>query len=109
MHLREGVFAAIAATLLFAAPAAGKSVPTPQSTPAPAAQSFRYVVRYDHWTDQDEKDFSEFIQAIGDSQCRTVDSCLHGAWNPFGAGDPDDVYFHSDCAELPYVLRAYFA
>jgi hypothetical protein len=109
MHLREGVFAAIAAALLFAAPAAGQNAPAPQSAPAPAAQSFRYVVRYDHWTDQDEKDFSEFIQTIGDSQCRTVDSCLHGAWNPFGAGDPDDVYFHSDCAELPYVLRAYFA
>ncbi len=78
------------------------------STPTPS-HSFLYVVRYDHWTDADERDYSEFIQAMGDSQCRTVDSCLHGDWNPFGASDPDSVYFHSDCAELPYVLRAYFA
>jgi hypothetical protein len=104
MRLPLGIIAAVAAALLCAAPAAGEAVAAPA-----AAHSFRYVVRYDHWTDQDERDYSEFIQAIGDSQCRTVDSCLHGAWNPFGAGDPDEVYFHSDCAELPYVLRAYFA
>lgn len=71
--------------------------------------SFLYEVRYDHWTDADERAYGEFIRAIGDSQCRTVDSCLHGAWNPFAASDPDAYEFHSDCAELPYVLRAYFA
>ena len=78
------------------------------STPVPS-HSFLYVVRYDHWTGEDERAYSEFIQGIGDSPCNTVDSCLHGDWNPFGASDPDSVYFHSDCAELPYVLRAYFA
>jgi hypothetical protein len=74
-----------------------------------AAHAFLYVIRYDHWTDADERAYSEFIQGIGDSQCRTVDSCLHGSWNPFTAGDPDEIYFHSDCADLPYLLRAYFA
>lgn len=74
-----------------------------------ASHSFLYVVRYDRWTEADERAYGEFIQAIGDSPCNTVDSCLHGPWNPFGAGDPDAIFFHSDCAELPYVLRAYFA
>ena len=76
---------------------------------AVADQTTMYVVRYDHWTDADERAYSEFIQAIGDSQCHTVDSCLHGAWNPFAGSDSDDVTFHSDCAQLPYVLRTYFA
>lgn len=78
----------------------------------PSAESSRpylYVIRYDRWTDADERAYSEFIRGIGDSQCRTVDSCFHGPWNPFAASDPDSVYFHSDCAQLPYVLRAYFA
>lgn len=99
MRLLSCMWAAVAAAFLSVAPAAGQDAPA----------QHRYVVRYDHWTDADEKAYSEFIQAIGDSQCRTVDSCLHGVWNPFTAGDPDSVTFHSDCAELPYVLRVYFA
>jgi len=68
-----------------------------------------FVVRFDHWTDADERDFGEFVQAIGDSGCPTVDACLKGPWNPFRASDPPDIHFYSDCAQFPYVLRAYFA
>jgi formylglycine-generating enzyme required for sulfatase activity len=68
-----------------------------------------YVVRFDHWTDADERDFGEFVQAIGDSGCPTVDACLKGPWNPFRASDSPDAHFYSDCAQFPYVLRAYFA
>lgn len=68
-----------------------------------------YVVRFDHWTDADERDFGEFVQAIGDSGCPTVDACLKGPWNPFRASDTPDIRFYSDCAQFPYVLRAYFA
>src|SRR5580698_9931964 len=78
MRLLLSMWAVIAAVLAFATPAPAQD----------AAASTRYVVRYDHWTDADEKAYSEFIAAIGDSQ---------------------DVTFHSDCAELPYVLRTYFA
>jgi formylglycine-generating enzyme required for sulfatase activity len=76
---------------------------------ARSGSSGDYVIRYDHWSDSDERDYGEFIQAIGDSGCTTTDACLHGPWNPFHASDPDDVHFYSDCAQLPYVLRAYFA
>ena len=99
MRLRHAVLAA----LVMALGALG------QARADGASHSYLYVVRYDHWTDADERAYGEFIQAIGESQCRDVDSCLHGAWNPFASSDPDGVYFHSDCADLPYVLRAYFA
>ena len=46
---------------------------------------------------------------IGDSGCNTVDSCLHSARNPFRGTDPDGVQFESDCADLAYNLRFYFA
>jgi hypothetical protein len=99
MRVGLSVLLTIVVAWIIAAPAAAQD----------SEHSFLYVVRYDHWTDADERAYSEFIQAIGDSQCRTVDSCLHGPWNPFAAGDSDDVEFHSDCADLPYVLRTYFA
>lgn len=76
---------------------------------SPASSSAEYVVRFDHWTDADERDFGEFVQAIGDSGCPTVDACLKGPWNPFHASDTPGVRFYSDCAQFPYVLRAYFA
>ncbi len=79
-----------------------------QSHPEGAGGS-TYMVRFDHWTDEDERDFGEFIAGIGNSSCTTVDACLHDPGNPFRASDAPGVYFRSDCANLPYVLRAYFA
>jgi formylglycine-generating enzyme required for sulfatase activity len=68
-----------------------------------------YYVRFDHWTDADERDYGEFVAAIGDSDCTTVNACLKIAANPFRNSDPPNVVFTSDCANLPYILRAYFA
>jgi hypothetical protein len=68
-----------------------------------------YRIRADHWTKADEDDYSRFIAAIGESDCATLNDCLHGAANPFAASDPPERKFESDCADLPYVLRFYFA
>ena len=68
-----------------------------------------YVVRSASWSDADEREYSAFIQAIGRSGCNNVDACLKGSGNPFRNSDGPDVRFYSDCAQLPYVLRAYFA
>jgi len=75
------------------------------TTPYPAI----YVVRHDRWTDADERDYSRFVEEIGESGCNTVDSCLHSTRNPFHGTDPPGVYFASDCADLAYNLRFYFA
>lgn len=79
--------------------------PAPETVQSKAA----YVVRYDRWTDADERGFGEFVAALGESGCRTVNACLHGPANPFRASDAADIHFESDCADLPYVLRAYYA
>jgi hypothetical protein len=68
-----------------------------------------YVVRHDHWSENDERDYSRFVAEIGDSGCNTVDSCLHSVRNPFHGSDPEGVQFRSDCADLAYNLRFYFA
>ncbi len=80
------------------------------SAPAGATRAgSTYIIRFDRWSDVDERDYSEFVSSIGKSGCNTVDACLHGPGNPFRASDPPDTRFYSDCANLPYVLRAYFA
>ncbi len=84
------------------------AVPSQAQTDRQASGS-TYVVRFDHWSDTDERDFGEFIGQIGNAACTTVNSCLHDPSNPFRASDSPGVYFRSDCANLPYVLRAYFA
>lgn len=66
-------------------------------------------IRADRWTEADERGYGEFIAQIGESGCHTVDACLHGPANPFHASDAPDVYFRSDCADLPYFLRFYYA
>jgi hypothetical protein len=80
----------------------------------PACASFEssnpiYVVRHDRWSDSDERDYERFIASIGESDCSTLNACLHSPANPFAASDPPSRRFESDCADLPYVLRFYFA
>jgi hypothetical protein len=100
-----GAIVALAALLLGGADDAPRAV----DVSPPIAPSSLYYVRYDHWSAEDERGFGEFLTSLGDSDCRTVDRCLHGAGNPFRATDPEGIYFRADCADLPYVLRFYYA
>ena len=63
------------------------------------------------WTDADEKAYEDFVTRIGESGCRSVHACLTGAEsNPmYRASNPPGMHFYADCADLPYMLRAYFA
>ncbi|MEI9996870.1 MAG: hypothetical protein WDM91_19910 [Rhizomicrobium sp.] len=100
--------AVLAALLLGGAGASGDEAPIVAVTPPPVLAAL-YVVRFDHWSAADERGFGEFLTSLGDSNCNTVDRCLHGPGNPFRASDPEGIYFRSDCADLPYVLRFYYA
>jgi hypothetical protein len=74
-----------------------------------AAADTIYRIRSDRWTLADERGFGEFLTAIGESGCSSVDGCLRASANPFRASDPSGTVFRSDCADLPYVLRFYYA
>ena len=100
-----GITGKVAAAALFVAAAAyGQG-----AGPAPPALSPLYEIRSDRWSEADEKEYGRFIAELGDSGCATVDACLHDARNPFRGTDPPGTVFDSDCADLPYVLRFYFA
>jgi hypothetical protein len=76
---------------------------------AVAAPSAPYLIRFDSWSPEDEKGYGDFVAAIGEARCRSVDECLHDPANPFRASDPPGTVIDSDCADFPYVLRFYYA
>jgi hypothetical protein len=84
------------------------TVPTPQ-TVVQGYSSGAYLIHFDRWTEADERGFGEFVRGLGEANCRTVNDCLHSSGNPFRASDPEGIFFRADCADLPYVLRAYYA
>jgi hypothetical protein len=77
--------------------------------PEVAGASVFYEIRYDSWSAEDERGYSDFVQAIGDSSCRSANDCLHDAANPFRDSDVPAAVFNADCADFAYLLRFYYA
>ncbi|MEQ8745247.1 hypothetical protein [Pyruvatibacter sp.] len=73
-----------------------------------AARSSQWVITKDHWSESDERGFSEFVTALGEADCYTMNDCLKSPANPYRATDPW-VKWYADCADMPYMLRAYYA
>ena len=79
----------------------------PVKGPAP----WQWRILRTSWTERDEKGYEEFVQRIGESGCRNMHACLtSAAANPvYRASNPAGMHFYADCADLPYMLRAYYA
>lgn len=80
-----------------------------------AQASLRWEIERE-WNSSEEELFSEFIANIGKAikarKCKTTDECLRSpVANPlFAKTNPENmISIFSDCADLPYILRAYFA
>mgnify|MGYP000645702649 CR=1 FL=1 len=73
----------------------------------PLALQWRVTKR--SWTANDERAYGDFVHALGTSDCSDVDSCLKSPANIYRGSDPAGMNFYADCADLPYLLRAYFA
>ena len=84
---------------------------TLEAAPAAVGELWRWRVVRTAWSEQDERAYEEFVARIGESDCKTVHECLSDAKaNPlYRASNPADMRFYADCADLPYMLRAYFA
>lgn len=76
-------------------------------------KSVEWKITQPAWTDQHERQFGEFVSRIGEAvekrQCGTVKSCLTSTANYYAGSDPKSLTYYSDCADLPYYLRTYFA
>ena len=60
-----------------------------------------------NWEPGDEKGFETFVAAIGNSDCDSLSECLKHPANPYR--DTDKRSYFGDCADMVYVLRAYYA
>lgn len=76
---------------------------------AGAAQAAEWRITKDHWSEEDEQGYEEFVAALGESDCATADECLQSDANPYRDSDPKNFRLKPDCADLPYILRAYYA
>jgi len=59
------------------------------------------------WDEADERGYAGFVQAIGRTNCSSLESCLESPANPYR--HTDDRAFVGDCADMAYILRAYYA
>src|SRR4051812_32873058 len=73
------------------------------------AQAAPWRIAKVEWSADDEKGFGDFVRAIGESNCTNSVECLRGPANPYRASDPKSLKFFADCADFPYMLRAYYA
>jgi hypothetical protein len=61
------------------------------------------------WSRSDERGYEAFVQAIDSTGCATVSDCMAAPNNPLAKDDPPGLVFSADCADLVYMLRAYYA
>ncbi|MFO0628571.1 MAG: hypothetical protein U0325_23560 [Polyangiales bacterium] len=95
-------------------PAAQAPATAPGRSPfdAPIAEAWPVAAR---WTPREEEDYARFVARIGaavrDRRCGRVDRCLRDpAINTLYDPTTDSrLRLDVDCADLPYVLRGYFA
>ncbi len=74
------------------------------------AQSLTWKVER-QWDAAWEDHYSEFIAAIGQSGATSLTKCIDSPANPYRGMTPPELRknLSADCADLPYILRAYFA
>jgi hypothetical protein len=77
-------------------------------TSAFAAQSQPWRITQETWSEADERGYSDFVAAMGAADCWNVDNCLESAANPYRHRH-GNMRFRADCADFPYLFRAYYA
>jgi hypothetical protein len=75
--------------------------------PAPANPGAEWRIVKAAWGPEDERGFEKFVQGIGRSDCASLEECLEGEANPYRKSDRRA--FRGDCADMAYILRAYYA
>ena len=82
---------------------------TSSNAAAVPANPAPWLIKKSAWTAIDERGFSQFVTALGESGCKTVEKCMKSPANPYRSSDPRGMIFDADCGKFPYLLRAYYA
>ena len=86
---------------------AGFAGPAAAEPPDPVNTGKSWRVTKEAWSPADEAGYEAFVQAIGRSNCISMEGCLQTDANPYR--HTDDETFYGDCADMAYMLRAYYA
>lgn len=74
------------------------------------AQAAAWKVSRSFWTEQDEKAYSDFVERICDSKYGNLNKFIKDPKvNPFYGEEDKKLNLSPDCADLPYLIRAYVA
>lgn len=68
-----------------------------------------WKITKEYWSKEDEDNYSNFIQTIGETDCKSFTECISSPRNPYREKISKNVKFYIDCAKLPLAFRAYFA
>jgi hypothetical protein len=68
-----------------------------------------WKITKDHWDENDERRFGEFVAGFGEHDCKDPGACFKSTANPYRVSDPPNMNMDGDCADFIYQLRAYFA
>ncbi len=73
-------------------------------------QAGAWAVSGTRWTDRDEKVYEEFVAALGRSKYGNLNKFIRDPQaNPLYGQEDQKFSLSPDCADLPYLLRAYVA
>ena len=62
------------------------------------------------WNADEESRYSAWVEKIGSKQWRSINHAVRDAeYNSLYDATDEDLHLYADCADLPYVLRAYYA
>ena len=74
------------------------------------AQAAAWKLSRSVWTDQDEQAYSDFVERICDSKYGNLNKFIRDPKaNPFYGEEDKKINLSPDCADLPYLIRAYVA
>lgn len=63
-----------------------------------------------YWSDEDEKVYSNFVEKLCDSKHGNLNRFIRDPQaNPLYGEEDKKFYLNADCADLPYLIRAYVA
>lgn len=69
-----------------------------------------WTVCRDMWSEKDEQIYSKFVEALCDSKYSNLNKFIRDPKaNPLYGKEDNDFDLRPDCADLPYLLRAYVA
>lgn len=86
------------------------------NTVAESKKSINWKIKHTSWTRFHEKSYEDFVSTLGKAKkngvCHTTNNCLKSSVaNPnYSSKNPSALRsIFADCADLPYILRGYFA